>query len=94
MSIKKVDILKEFEKIDGKKGTYRMSLGQGESIVYQDGEYGTYWRKGNVYDQAPTWIGKEAAIQKATNYLIVINQADLNLAYFDGFEEYDYNFWK
>lgn len=93
MSIKKVDILKEFERIDGKEGTYRMILGNGESIIYQNGRFGTYWHKGSDRDQVPTWMTREEAIEKATDYLVVINKLNIK-DIFDGFEDCNENFWK
>jgi hypothetical protein len=59
---------KEFEKVQGKEGRHKMSLIKGESIVYEDGNFGSYYCTPNKMDVDVSWTSKEKALEKALSY--------------------------
>lgn len=62
------NIIREFDRVEGLQGKYKLQLIKGENIVYEDGNFGTYYHTSNLYDMDVSWTTKEKALEKALSY--------------------------
>jgi hypothetical protein len=59
---------KEFNRVEKLQGKYKMHLIKGESIVYENGSFGSYYHTPNLMDQDVSWSTKEKMLEKALSY--------------------------